>query len=358
MNDLDYYNTGELDTVGWLKKEFVFKTGPTQNTATFSIRNNAQGGGGNDWTLDDIAIATCLPSMMYSPSINPAICQGNSLQINDTVRSYFNNYTHYKWQRSTDGGNNWTNVTTNHDTTLTFNGSIYQFMTSYTIPATHTTLADSGDLYRVIVATLDSNLANSACLFTDASTIITLKVLDCGVPLGIDFISFSGKLDHGNADLIWTTSKESEPVSYSVERSYDGTNFSSIGMLPGRNNPNATNNTYKFTDFNVKSTVWYRIAMVNKDGHKKYSRLIMLDDKTMKFGLTSVINPFSTKLDFGITVSENSRIDATLLNISGKPVRKESFNVYEGANSLTINDTETLAGWYVYFANTKQGSDH
>jgi len=292
---------------------------------------------------------------MYSPSINPAICQGNSLQINDTVRSYFDNYTHYKWQRSTDGGNNWSDITANHDTSLTFNGSIYQFMTSYTIPPAHTTLADSGDLYRVVVATLDSNLANSACLFTDASTIITLKVLDCGVPLGIDFISFSGKLNHGNADLIWTTSKESEPVSYSVERSYDGTNFSSIGMLPGRNNPNATNNTYKFTDFNVQSTVWYRIAMINKDNHKKYSRIIILDDKTVNFGLTSVINPFSTKLDFGITVSENSRIDATLINISGKPVKKESFNVYEGANNLTINDTETLAaGMYILQIKNKE----
>jgi hypothetical protein len=45
--------------------------------------------------------------------------------------------------------------------------------------------------------------------------------------IGIDFISFSGKLNHGNADLIWTTSKETEPVSYSIERSYDGTKFSS-----------------------------------------------------------------------------------------------------------------------------------
>jgi methionine-rich copper-binding protein CopC len=74
----------------------------------------------------------------------------------------------------------------------------------------------------------------------------------------------------------------------------------------------------------------------------------MLDDKTMKFGLTSVINPFSTKLDFGITVSENSRIDATLMSISGNAVRKESLNVYEGANNLTINNTEPLAaGMYI-----------
>jgi hypothetical protein len=348
LNNLDYYNTGEMDTVGWVKKGFVFKTSLSQTTATFSIRNNAQGGGGNDWTLDDIAIATCLPTMQYSPSISPSVCQGNSLQINDTVRSYFNNYTHFKWQRSTDGGSNWSDVTVNHDTTLTPVGSLYQFITSYTIPAGNTTLADSGDLYRVIVATLDSNLLNAACLFTDASTIITLKVLDCGVPLGIDFISFSGKLNHGNADLIWTTSKETEPVSYSIERSYDGTNFSSIGILPGNNNMNATNNTYKYTDLNVQGKVWYRIAMLNKDGHKKYSRMIILEDNTVNFGLTNVVNPFSTKLDFGITVSENSRVDVTLMNMSGKPVRKQSFNVYEGANNLTVIDTEILpVGIYI-----------
>ena len=348
LNDLDYYNTGEIDTVGWLKKGFVFKTGPAQTTATFSIRNNAQGGGGNDWVLDDIAIATCVPSMVYSPSTSPATCQGNSLQINDTVRSYFNNYTFYRWQRSTDNGSTWNDVTVTVDTTLTTVGSLYQFITTYTIPATHTTLADSGDLYRVIVATSNPNLNNATCLSTDASSIITLKVLDCGVPLGIDFISFSGKLNHGNADLIWTTTKETEPISYSVERSYDGTNFTGIRTLPGSNNPNAANNTYKFTDIGVQGKVWYRIAMLNKDNHKKYSRIIILDDQTVKFGLTNVINPFSTKLDFGITVSENSRIDVTLINISGKPIRKENFNVYEGTNNLTINNTEIIpAGMYI-----------
>ena len=88
--------------------------------------------------------------------------------------------------------------------------------------------------------------------------------------------------------------------------------------------------------------------MINKDGQKKYSRTIILEDNTQGFGLTSVINPFSAQLDFGITVSDNSRIDVTLLNMSGNPVRKVSFNVYEGANNLTINKTEILpTGMYI-----------
>ena len=363
IDGVDYYTTGNLQYQGlapvatqtgsdsmnsWVKRGFTFKTGSNQTSFVLTFRNNAPGGGGNDWALDDIRMSTCLPNMNYSPSITPMICQGNPLDIFDTVRSHFDNYTFYKWQRSTDAGANWIDVTTADDTTVTLNGSNYQYVTRYRIPATNTTLADSADLYRLVVATTTPNLSNTACLSTDSTTIVTLNVEDCGVPLGIDFISFSGKLDRGNADLIWTTSKENEPVSYSVERSYDGTNFSSIGMLPGRNNPNAANNTYKFTDFDVHSTVWYRVAMFNKDSHKKYSRIIILDDKTINFGLTSVINPFSTKLDFGITVSENSRIDATLMSISGNAVRKESFNVYEGANNLTINNTETLAaGMYI-----------
>ncbi|MFI5188345.1 MAG: T9SS type A sorting domain-containing protein, partial [Chitinophagales bacterium] len=348
LDSLDYYNTGEIDTVGWLKKGFVFKTTPSQTTASFSIRNNAQGGGGNDWTLDDIAIATCLPSMQYSPSINPMVCQLNPLNIFDTVRSYFNNYTDFKWERSTDLGNTWSDISAAVDTTVTLIGSTYQFITKYTIPATQTTLANSNDLYRVVVATSNSNLVNSACLYTDASTIITLNVLDCGPVLSVDLLSFNGKNNNGIADLLWVASKETEPVSYNVEKSMDGTIFNSIATVKGHGNANE-NNYYELTDPAViTGKVWYRIAVVNKDGKKKYSRVILLNDKSIDFGFSNVINPFSNEIDFEISVPENSRIDAILLNSSGKPVRKESFSAYEGVNSLSIPGTESLpAGMYI-----------
>jgi len=348
LNNLDYYNTGEIDTLGWLKKGFVFKTATGQTTATFSIRNNAQGGGGNDWTLDDIAIATCLPTMQYSPSINPIVCRGNSLNIFDTVRSFFNNYTNYKWERSTDLGNTWTDITTAVDTTLTLIGSTYQFITKYTIPPSHTKLANSNDLYRVVVATSSANLVNSACLYTDASTIITLSVIDCGTPLSVDLLSFTGKNNNGNADLQWVTSRENEPVTFNLEKSNDGSAFNSIATVKGHGNNNE-NNFYQYTDpAAISGQVWYRLALVNKDGKKKYSRIVSLSDQTIDFGFTNVINPFNHELDFAVSVPENARIETLLLNLSGKPVRKENFNVYEGENSLIISNTDNLpAGMYI-----------
>jgi hypothetical protein len=355
LDNLDYYNTGEIDTVGWLKRGFVFKTAPGQTTATFSIRNNAQGGGGNDWALDDIAIATCLPSMQYSPSITPMVCQGNTLQIYDTVRSYFDNYTNFKWQRSTDAGTSWNDITSAVDTSLVYDGSNYQFITKYTIPPANTTLADSADLYRVVVATTSSNLSNSSCLYTDASTIITLSVNDCGKLLGLDLLSFNGKINsNGYAELHWVTSKENQPVYFIVEKSTDGVTFNSIATIKGHGNID-DNNVYNYTDPDmISDKAWYRIVMYNDKNYKKYSRTILLNGQPSGFSLNNVVNPFSNELDFEISVAQNSKVDVVLTNLSGKQIRKESFMVYEGVNSLRIQGTENLSpGLYILQARNK-----
>ena len=43
---------------GW-KNHFTFQNG-NSTTATLDIKNNAPGGGGNDWALDDITMTQCL----------------------------------------------------------------------------------------------------------------------------------------------------------------------------------------------------------------------------------------------------------------------------------------------------------
>ena len=314
LNDIDRYNTGEVDTLGWMKKGFMFRTGPTQTSAVFSIRNNSQGGGGNDWTLDDIAVATCLPTMSYSPTINPNVCEGNSILIADTVSSFFNNYTTYKWQRSVNGGASWTDVvgaTTLPDTTY--------YITNYTVPAANTTLADSGNLYRVVVATTVSNLTDPNCNISDGVS-ITLHVLDCGPVLDIDLLSFNGKLVNSKGNLFWSTSREDSPVKFIIERSTDGRNFSSAGEVPGYNNGSSTNH-YTFTDpIAVVDKIWYRLAIVPAAGNKKYSSIIQLKNNPPDFELTNTINPFNSSLVFDITVSGNSSITAELIDMSGRSV--------------------------------------
>lgn len=345
LNDVDYYSTGQIDTVGWLKKGFVFRTGPAQTSAVFSIRNNSQGGGGNDWVLDDIAVATCLPTMSYSPTINPTVCQNNPIIIADTISSYFRNYTTYKWQRSTNGGASWfdiTSVTTLPDTNY--------YVTSYTVPPANTNVSDSGDLYRVVVATTASNLTDPNCNISDGIT-ITLSVNDCGIPLKTDLLSFNGKLVSSNGHLSWTTSKEDGPLTFTIERSNDGNSFSYAGSVNSYNNYSAVTNSYTYIDpVPVTGKVYYRLLITDQSGSKKYSRTIQLNKQnTDNIGLVSVINPFRYSLEFDISAQSDTRIEAELLDMFGRPVRKASYLIKAGTNALSLPNTETLPdGTYIF----------
>jgi Secretion system C-terminal sorting domain len=60
VNGADRYSTGPVPSgVGWREHTFTFNTG-TLTAGNLVIRNNAPGGGGNDWVIDDISLNRCL----------------------------------------------------------------------------------------------------------------------------------------------------------------------------------------------------------------------------------------------------------------------------------------------------------
>lgn len=210
IDGVDYYTTGDLiyqglggtqtgsDTLNkWVKRSFVYKTSAGQSSFRMTFRNNAPGGGGNDWVMDDISIRTCYPNMTYSPSISPSVCAGRTITLSDTVRSYYNVYIYYKWQRSTDGGTNWVDLPgTNGVASPTMIGpNNYQYINSYTLPPSATAVSNNGNLYRMVVATNASNLAGS-CNYSDVAPVVLTVLNNCkdidddndGIP---DYVEFN-----------------------------------------------------------------------------------------------------------------------------------------------------------------------
>lgn len=369
VDGTDYYTTGNLSYLGtlsgvgaqrasdstnqWVKRGFTYRTGPSQTSFQLTLRNNAPGGGGNDWALDDIAVSTCLPRMSFNPQANPTLCYNTFITIQDTIRSYFNNYVHYKWQRSTDGGTTWTDLAgTTGDATSIQTGTPgnYQYVVGYVVPPSMTQMVNNGDRYRVIVATTSANLTNSNCQVSDGTS-IRLNVINCGVVLSTDLLSFNGKLVNDYGQLTWTTSKEDEPISFNVERSNDGINFFTIGTVNSHNDYTAAINRYSFNDpVQILGKKFYRIVMINRNLHKKYSRVIQLSKGTSSvFSLLNVVNPFYDKIDFDISIPSDGKVDVQLIDMMGKTVKKTSFLVQEGINSLNLPNTDNLpAGMYIF----------
>ena len=370
INGKDYYTTGNLPYLGiypatqtgsdstntWVKRGFTYLTGTSQTSLTLSIRNNAPGGGGNDWAMDDVAFTTCTPSMTFTPTANPIACQGTLLAISCTVTTYFNNYQYFKWQKSTDGGSTWNDASTLDSATLVWNGSTWQFTSNY--PPFIATQADSASRYRLVVATTVANLSNSNCLYTDQTNVIYITVYDCSTPLNTRLISFSGKLNKDLAKLNWTTTKEEEPLYYDVERSYDGRNFSVVATVNSYRDYASGLNYYSLDlPWGNVDKAYYRIKMRNNDNNILYSSIVRLSQSTEALMFGSIINPFSYQLNFEIVSDKNQSAEAELINIYGMTMRKTGFDLSTGNNNLSFTNTNDLpAGTYILRVKTNEGS--
>ncbi|MGB3007466.1 MAG: hypothetical protein WBC06_13205 [Chitinophagaceae bacterium] len=358
IDGIDYYTTGNLLYTGnWIRKGFTFLTGPLQTSFTLKFFNNAPGGGGNDWALDDISVSTCSPNMNYSPSINPNVCDSNVLTIYDTVRSYFNNYVYYKWQRSTDGGLSWWDVTAPSGPASPFwNGTAWEYVTSYTIPPAFTLLSNSGDKYRLVVATTLANLADINCRFTDNMNIITLNVIDCNNILASNLLTFTGNKVNNRVALKWITSKENELLTFDVERSNDGINFFPVATLNSYNDPNAILNTYYFTDpVPLIEKSFYRLKLKYNSDKTSYSKTILFSSALTEGDFITVNNPFTHKLQFDIYADSPGKAESLLLDANGKIVKRKIDMLNSGINRCVIENTELINSG-IYYLRTQLSS--
>ncbi|MEI9958830.1 MAG: hypothetical protein WDM90_21530 [Ferruginibacter sp.] len=164
LNGVDYYTTGDIAYDGnWTKKGFTYLTDTAQTSFTLSIRNNSPGGGGNDWAIDDVNLSTCVPDLLlkYDPQI--LVCKGGIIDLSAVVKCYFSNYIYYKWQKSTDGGTTWANTGVSGTGTPTLVSGQWEYNAPY--PPFIATMADSSNIYRIVVATTASNLSNGNCSY-------------------------------------------------------------------------------------------------------------------------------------------------------------------------------------------------
>jgi trimeric autotransporter adhesin len=360
VDNINHYTTGNVRYTGqWVKKGFTFITGPAQTGIQLAIANNAPGGGGNDWALDDIQVSNCLPNMSYSPSVVPDWCINNPVFITDTVRSIYNNYVYYKWQRSTDAGASWTDITGSiGPATPTLIGSVYQYVATYTVPWFWTGAANALDKYRLVVSTTAPNLSNANCSSTDVVNTVTINYIPCLWPLNVTLLSFNGKLADDKANLSWTTSKEDASFHFDVQKSLDGVNYNTIGSVNSYGNTISETNQYSFIDpVKVDGKAHYRIVMVSNDNKRKISRVIQLTKDAKDFSFGTVINPFSSELQFEVFVPKNASIEAELIDQNGKAVKKRSFYLSAGTNSLSMPDAGILSqGIYTLRLHNSNGS--
>ena len=326
-----------------MKKGFTYLTGPTETSFTLTLRNNAPGGGGNDWALDDIAVATCSPEMTFTPSFTPTVCTGNTLDLTSTVASYFNNYTYYKWQSSTDNGATWVDesgVNSSGIGSPVLNSGQYY----YTTPAHTTQPMNTGDnvQYRLVTATTLTNLATATCVLADTVNVVPEILNNCAPVLGTHIISFNANREGNKGILRWTVSKETELFTFVIEGSADGKNFSSLGTMHSSGLNGSDLNGYTWSEEYRQGKYYYRIKMYGTNTGTRYSRVVAVDGLAKKVNLLSIINPFNSQLTAYVDAPEAGIARIQLVNNMGIVVKSQNSSLQQGANQISISNTGTL----------------
>lgn len=167
--------------------------------------------------------------------------------------------------------------------------------------------------------------------------------------LPVDILYFSGKLNGDKIDLQWQVGAEFNVAFYTVERSFDGTNFTPIANITATQKGNYNVND-AITNFKGKK-LWYRIKKQDKNGSFTYSDIFTV---AIPSSATFTVYPNPAKnyiqLQFATNIN-NQKIDILIFDALGKIVKTQVVNT--NSNNIFVDVNNLQNGTYIVKANIK-----
>lgn len=162
--------------------------------------------------------------------------------------------------------------------------------------------------------------------------------------LPVSLTALKGTYANGVARLSWGTQQESNSAYFEIERSSDGSNFTSIGRTAAAG-VSVLERNYRFDDIKVNNgTNYYRLKAVDKDGSFTYSNIVVLNVSIKGISITGIYpSPFIDKVNVTVAAETNSTVTIRLLDNTGKQLRQQISQVNKGVNNLALYNLGGLA---------------
>jgi hypothetical protein len=167
--------------------------------------------------------------------------------------------------------------------------------------------------------------------------------------LAVKLVSFDALLTGSSITCKWTAGSEIDNDHYELERSFDGTTFTTIAYVFS----SETSNSYSYPDkssaLQTKNVVFYRLKDVDNMGRVSYSQVI-----SVKLGtpgtqnLQASPNPFRDNISLVVESATAGTGEIRLLNLAGQPVVTKTTTINKGTNNLQVSNLGNLPkGVYV-----------
>jgi hypothetical protein len=161
----------------------------------------------------------------------------------------------------------------------------------------------------------------------------------------VTLLSFTATKQGAQNLLQWATTQEINSSYFAVERSGDGVNFTSIGLVSAAGNSSVAK-SYSLVDAKpVNGMNYYRLKMVDKDGEFTYSQVRSINEGG-SFVVSVYPNPVKNNLNLNISSDKAETVEVEVVDNEGKVVTKQEVEVAAGASTQGINVGSLSNGVY------------
>ncbi len=177
--------------------------------------------------------------------------------------------------------------------------------------------------------------------------------------LPVQWLSFEGETDHKTNHLTWTTAAEQNTEYFNVQRSKDGVNFTTIGIVNAHGS-SSTNIHYSFDDQSpFQGENYYRLELVDIDGAIDFSDIILLmvskDDK----GYSFYPNPTNGLIYYQYESYSSDLLKVEVLDVLGKQLKLVEQTGEIGLNKVSVDLSSYPSGTYmIRIHNTNASTVH
>jgi Secretion system C-terminal sorting domain len=169
----------------------------------------------------------------------------------------------------------------------------------------------------------------------------------------VKYQSFDALANNNTVTLKWITENEIDNSHFEVERSFDGSSFTTIGTVQAGAATGANSKTYLLKDNSTAlvdaKLVYYRLKQYDLNGKYSYSNILLVRMQAVSNVKMQVSpNPFVENLNVRFTATENGTAQVQIITVNGQKVQSQQATVGKGNNAIQVQGIGKLApGIYI-----------
>jgi hypothetical protein len=156
--------------------------------------------------------------------------------------------------------------------------------------------------------------------------------------LPVNLVSFQGNINKNNkVTLQWKVENNETTDQFEVQRSYNGIEFKTIGIVFA-SEKNGIEDYMFYETINSFDKVMYRLKLIDKQNEVSYSKILVFQSKlsTNNNGIKIIGNPVNDKLIFNYTANASRVIDVKIYDMSGRMIMNNKITSLEGNNMISF----------------------